>query len=100
MVWVPVIPDIPCSGIGLLRPQRLPDHLRPAHAYYRRYDPRTGHRSEFKWYHNAAKDINGKMIRDGVDYWIYAVELEAGELEAAQYDESAPNQLRLTGRLI
>lgn len=98
MAWVPIV--LPPSGVGLLRPQRLPDHLRPAHAYYRRYDPRTGHRSEFKWYYDMAKDIPGKMTRDGVDYWIYAIEFEAGELEDVQYDESAPNQLRLTGRLI
>ena len=72
MAWVPIV--LPPSGIGLLRPQRLPDHLRPAHAYYRRYDPQTGHRSEFKWHYDAAKDIPGKMTRDGVDYWIYAVD--------------------------
>lgn len=100
MAWVPVVPIIPPSGVGLLRPQRVPDHLRSAHAYYRRYDPRTGHRSEFKWHYDAAKDIPGKMTRDGVDYWIYAVEFEPGEREAAEYDETALNQIRVTGKFI
>lgn len=98
MAWVPIV--LPPSGVGLLRPQRVPDHLRSAYAYYRRYDPRTGHRSEFKWHYDMAKDIPGKMTRDGVDYWIYAVEFDPGEREAAEYDETALNQIRVTGKFI
>lgn len=99
MAWAPIVPIIPPSGVGLLRPQRTPDHLRPAHAYYRRYDPHTGHRKEFKWYYNAAEDITGKMYRDGVDYWIYAVEFEDGERERTVYDPTKGQQFRLTGEI-
>lgn len=97
MAWVPIV--IPPSGVGLLRPQRLPDHLRSAYAYYRRCDPRTGHRYEFKWYYDQAQDITGKMNKDGFDYYIYAIEVEVGEREIVEYDETAKNQIRVTGKL-
>ena len=44
-----------------------------------------------------AKQAGFGLHRDGVDYWIYAVEFEPGERERSVYDETRIQQVRLTG---